>query len=96
MIGYARYVPLSALFEIITPPSPPAVYPITFNYTAVPVGSLRGVGTSPSAAQFVPPSDATQYPNYADGPTIRSRGRGKSGTKRSNSGKVRKRRKAGA
>jgi hypothetical protein len=67
-----------SLFEIITPPSPPAAYPTSLAYTGVPVGSARGVGVSPSASQFVPPSDPARHENYVDGPTIKSRKRGSS------------------
>jgi hypothetical protein len=77
-----------SLFEIITPPSPPAAYPTSLAYTGVPVGSPRGVGTSPSASQFVPPVDPARFENYVDGPTIKSRKRGGSSRGRIGSGKV--------
>jgi len=78
----------NSLFEIVLPPKTPPAYPPGLAYTGVPVGSAHGVGTSPSASQFVPPADPARFENYVDGPVIRSRKRGKGGRERIGGGKV--------
>lgn len=77
-----------SLFEIIAPSSPPKAYPVSLSYSGVPVGSPRGVGVSPSASQYVPPVDPARYENYVDGPTVKSRSRGKNSHVRLAGGKV--------
>lgn len=61
-----------ALFELVIPNNRTAGSPVGLAYTAQPVGSVHGVGVSPSAAGDI---DQGRYQNYVDGPTIKSRKR---------------------
>jgi hypothetical protein len=72
-----------ALFELVLPDKTMG-YPTGLAYTAQPVGSLRGVGVSLSAAGDI---EAERFQNYLDAGIIKSRKRGEKSS-RVGAGKV--------